>query len=218
MRKSRIFKILCLFISFYLVFTISNTIFGLGHSVFNFFSHKILISHRDHAEPFGCDESRPLPNRKIAIISASTPSVDNIKCAGGDLECSFVFYLPLASLAWRRLGYGTAVLITGDERLWKQDGHYLNFVYKTLIELGDVNVLFLPASDRDKTGLAQVGRLFVPDMEPHVGEPDTYMVMSDADIFPIINIYDLPSENFDIRVTNGKCCGPFRHKGEHLRS
>lgn len=165
--------------------------------------------------PFKCDELRPAPKKKIAVIAATTPTVDNERCAQGNQECSYAFYLPLTALAWRRLGFETAVILAGDDKPWKTQGTHLNSVYETLVGLGDVTVLFLPSSEDLKTAIAQVGRLFVADMEPFASQPDAYLVTSDADLFPIANIYDFESpQTNDVRLTNGHCCGSFEHNGE----
>ena len=65
--------------------------------------------------------------------------------------------------------------------------------------------------------MAQVGRAFVADMEPFANEPDTYILTSDADLFPIANIYDLDADTKDVRVTNAHCCDPYNYRRKKIR-
>ena len=163
-----------------------------------------------------CNEPRKLPEKKLVAISASTPALNSEACGSGSQECSYAFYLPLTALSWHRLNFSVVVLIAGDDKPWKANGTHLNHVYNTLTGLGFVDVVFLKTSPDMQTGIAQIGRLFVADLAPYSSSPDTYLVTSDADLFPVTNIYDIPKDVFDIRFTNGFCCDPFPHKGESI--
>ena len=155
---------------------------------------------------------------KVAVISASTPVNSDLKiCRDGLQECSYAFYLPLTALSWHRLNFSVVVLIAGDDKPWKVNGTHLNHVYNTLTGFGFVDVVFLKTSPDMQTGIAQIGRLFVADLEPYSSSPNTYIIASDADLFPIRNIYDLPKNGAaHVRLTNGFCCDKFTHRGESI--
>ena len=72
-------------------------------------------------------------NRKYAVFA--TTSVGNAESVG------FIFLLPLTTLAWKRIGFDSIVLIVGTESVWRSD-RLLNVVLNGLRRF-DAVVIFL---------------------------------------------------------------------------
>ena len=148
--------------------------------------------------------------KDYAIISASL---------GAELKhkYKYAFPLPLTVLAWRRVGFRCIVILVGTKDSWisKSGG---KLIYDKLIELEAI-VVFMEASEKSQTMISQVSRVFVPailGMDTRITN-DTYVITSDADLFPVNKqLYKL-TNNSDILSLNSDCCRPFNHKGKNYK-
>ena len=169
------------------------------------------------------------PNRKGYDVILSTPCL--VVLAGnqshkryavfssnwdGD-SFTYSFLLPLTTLAWRRIGYGSVVLIVGDLQKWRSTPAR-NHILESTLEQGAIVMFLQGAPSVNSVMLSQVGRLFAAAFVPFNGSSDSVLVTSDADIWPVkAATYDLPSGPTSIVSINAFCCGHFRHKGTAYR-
>ena len=162
--------------------------------------------------------NRKAPSQKYVVISVTTPVVGKEECAKGDTDCSYAFYLPLTALAWQRLNYSTFIFIVGSKQAWLDGESHLGFVYKTLTNMSNVFVEFLECPPDLQTSIAQISRLFAADSDffRTKSSEDVYLVTSDADLFPLQNIYDLPDPGYDVRVTDKLQVGRFLHQRDNI--
>ena len=130
---------------------------------------------------------------------------------------TYSFLLPLTTLAWRRIGYGSVVLIVGDLQQWRSTPTR-NHILESTLEQGAIVVFLQGTPLVNSVMLSQVGRLFAAAFVPFNGSSDSVLVTSDADIWPVKAVtYDLPSGRTSIVSINAFCCGYFRHNGTAYR-
>ena len=86
------------------------------------------------------------PNRKYAVFS--TTSAKHTDSLG------FIFMLPLAALAWKRIGFDSVVIIVGSEDVWNSDP-LLDMVLSSVRQL-DAVVIFLNAHPANSVMVSQV--------------------------------------------------------------
>ena len=130
---------------------------------------------------------------------------------------TYSFLLPLTALAWRRIGYGSVVLIVGELQKWRSTPAR-NHILESTLEQGAIVVFLQGAPSVNSVMLSQVGRLFAAALVPFNGSSDSVLVTSDADIWPMkAATYDLPSGRTSIVSINAFCCGYFRHNGTAYR-
>ncbi len=138
------------------------------------------------------------PGGKYAIYSCSTTQ--------GDVK-NYLFPLPLTALAWKRIGFGSIIIIVGDSKKWKTT--LLSHVYSNLQKL-DCVFVFLNISEQNEVMLSQTSRVLVANLL-NVSEKEPYLVTTDADMWPIREeIYRLP-QGKDVLLLNTGCCGSFQH-------
>ena len=149
------------------------------------------------------------PTDKVAVIAVTGPpylsSWSTVKYSK-----LFHLYLPFCVAAWKRIGYSTLIVVIGEPISWHHKGHYLNYVYKTLEKyfncwVGLHFVQVQPTSWISYVKVAQVIRLFAADLGPLKNKPNIYLVTNDADTLPLHDIYSLPNNSYDIRLST-----PFR--------
>ena len=129
----------------------------------------------------------------------------------------YSFLLPLTTLAWRRIGYGSVVLIVGNLQKWRSTPAR-NYILESTLEQGAIVVFLQGAPSGNSVMLSQVGRLFAAAFVPFNGSSDSVLVTSDADIWPVkAATYDLPSDRTSIVSINAFCCGYFKHKRTKYR-
>ncbi len=136
---------------------------------------------------------------KYAVFSCTTTQ--------GDVR-NYAFALPLTILAWRRIGFGSVIIISGEPTKWRTDP-ILSYVFRILRSLNAV-VIFLNVADDNEVMVSQTARLFACHFL-NSSSTDIYLVTSDADLWPINgDMYMLP-EDKDILSLNSDCCGSFDH-------
>ena len=130
---------------------------------------------------------------------------------------TYSFLLPLTTLAWRRIGYGSVVLIVGDLQKWRSTPAR-NHILESTLEQGAIVVFLQGVPSVNSVMLSQVGRLFAAAFVPFNGSSDSVLVTSDADIWPVkASTYDLSSGRSSVVSINAFCCGYFRHNGTAYR-
>lgn len=142
--------------------------------------------------------------RKYAVFSTTTENRDSL---------SFIFYIPLTVLAWKRIGFDSVVIVVGAKDEWDADP-LLYHVLSTARRL-DCVVIFLEPRPEKSVMISQVARIFAANIlrSTFRGIDDVYMVTSDADIWPIYgDVYNLPRGK-RILSLNSDCCSPFNHRG-----
>ena len=130
---------------------------------------------------------------------------------------TYSFMLPLTTLAWRRIGYGSVVLIVGNLKQWRNTPAR-NHILEGTLEQGAVVVFLQGAPAVNSVMLSQISRIFAAAFVPFNDSSDTVLVTSDADIWPVNDtIYNLPSGRMSIKSINAFCCGFFLHNGTDYR-
>ncbi len=120
-------------------------------------------------------EGHVKPGGKYAVYSCTTTQGDVMKCA---------FPLPLTALAWRRIGFGSIILLVGNSTKWIANP-VLSYVYSNLRKL-DCVLMFLNISYDNEIILSQTARLFAADLlNTYDSEYEPYLITSDADLWPI---------------------------------
>ena len=186
--------------------TINKT--ALTHSVLvqdnSGLSFKVLL-HDDRVLPWhNLTDVMQFKRRKYSVISTSTPTGDSIA------RYNYVFSVPLAILAWKRIGYGTIVLISGDRREWDRDP-CLKVIKQYMNDLKAITV-FLNVPDDNLIMLSQVSRIYAASILSEQLKEDDYLVTSDADLWPIDQVPYSLSQNKKILILNAGCCGSFKYK------
>ena len=145
-----------------------------------------------------------------AVFSSTTPGPQDYPMTDERLRYNYAFYLPLTVLSWSRLGFGSIVVLVGQESEWMKQNH-TRIIYKQLKAL-DAIVVFLPASAQNEVMLCQVARLFVPNMAPFRHWKGEILITSDSDLIPLSGkLYEIP-QGKEVTIVNSECCGTFRHK------
>ena len=169
-------------------------------------------------------------NEKFAIFSCATPKL---------LEgYSYVFYLPLTVLAWKRIGYRSLIVITGDsKRSWYQNP-ILNLVRKQL-ESQEVLIVFIEHSDQmmNPVFLSQFIRLFGAYIIEWPYPDHTVLCTTDTDLWPLdrehymygnklgnikqgpnsVSLINKNDNMAPVIVSNYLCCGDFVHNRQPYR-
>ena len=147
---------------------------------------------------------------RYAVFSSTTPGPQDHPETDGRLRYNYAFYLPLTVLAWSRLGFGSIVVLVGQESEWIKQNH-TRIIYEQLKALNTI-IVFLPGSPQNEVMLCQVARLFVPNMAPFRHWNDVILITSDSDLIPLSgNLYKIPKHK-EVTIINSECCGTFKHK------
>ena len=138
-----------------------------------------------------------------AIVSVSTPLDENY---------NYVFYVPLTILSWRRIGYGTILLISGSKQDWLNQP-VLKAVYMYAVKL-NASVTFLDSKPENRIMISQVSRLFAASLLQDKLHETDFLIISDIDLWPLnADMYVMNTGN-EILSLNSDCCGTFEHNGK----
>ena len=144
--------------------------------------------------------------RKFSVISASTPSKGSY---------NYVFYLPLTVRAWRRLGFGTLVILIGTLSEWTARPPLINIL--TELTRLKAAVVFVKGPQGSAVMLSQTCRLFAHNIFNTLSD-DVNLITSDADLWPLKKDIYLPPKGVKvIRSTNSACCGHFKYRNMMVR-
>ncbi|KAI0214037.1 hypothetical protein LSAT2_000856 [Lamellibrachia satsuma] len=145
--------------------------------------------------------------KRYAVFSANS----------NDNDYTYSFLLPLTAMTWRRIGYGSVVVIVGNLQEWR-DVPLTNHILESTLEQGATVVFLQGASAENSVMLSQTSRLFAAALIPFNDTSDTALVTSDADIWPMEeDLYSIQSNITSILSINAFCCGNFQHKGSSYR-
>ena len=143
-------------------------------------------------------------------------------CDSVSRDFAYSFFVPLTTLAWRRLGYGSIVLVVGELSVWTRSPLLQHILRYTLQQRGVV--VFLEAvSSQHVVMMSQCSRLFVSSLLSPVADLNSsLLITSDADIWPLrSNLFKVPA-SFDqltsVISVNAFCCAPFVHNGSNHRT
>ncbi len=116
----------------------------------------------------------------------------------------------MSVLAWKKIDFGSIILIAGDRKKWKTNP-VLHHVYLSLREL-DCVLIFLNISEQNEIMLSQNARLFAANLLPaNDADKEPYLITADADIWPIDRNTFLLPEGKAILSLNSDCCDTFNH-------
>ena len=76
--------------------------------------------------------------RKVyPVFSSTTPGPQDDPKTNERLRYTYAFYLPLTVLSWSRLGFGSMVVLVGQDSEWREQKH-TKIIYKQLQALGAI--------------------------------------------------------------------------------
>ena len=152
-----------------------------------------------------------------AVFGIGLDSFDNPRAV------SYLFYPPLSALAWKRIGYGTIVIIADTLDSWMAKPLHRH-VMRYLCNIQAV-VVFFPVPQEKAVMISQMSRMFAHVMMKNLlrlqGAPpeyDPYIVTADSDLWPFKRDM-FPSDTGtyqdvmpDIISLNHGCCAWFVHR------
>ncbi|XP_060594709.1 uncharacterized protein LOC132749050 [Ruditapes philippinarum] len=145
------------------------------------------------------------PWRWAVISIAVTPKMSK----------GYIFCLPLTVAAWKRIGWHTMIIITGEIEQWKNSS-ILNIVKQTTLDIDNTARFIMMPVTHNPVSYAQVSRSFVVAFADWLN-PDDIVMTSDIDIVPLKGeFYDKVRGN-EIFILNADCCGSFRWKDKTVR-
>jgi hypothetical protein len=140
--------------------------------------------------------------KKYVLISCSTST---------SIEF-YMFHIPLAVLAWLRIGFEPVVLIVSSDLNMTN-----KFTAKSVEFLKSLNISvhFVKADVGYEILTAMVIRLFAGSI-PLFNNED-FILTTDVDLIPIRKAYYKIDSNFDIHIWNALCCGTFLHDNKLIQ-
>ena len=142
--------------------------------------------------------------KRVCVMSVNVNSPEN-----------YIFHLPIAALAWKRIGFEPLILIVHSNmsdmsRLDMKTIEYLNQL--------DIRIFYVETTPSYEKITAMIVRLFIGLLPGSLIDDNDFILTSDTDLYPIkssyYNIYSLFSEK--ILIWNAYCCGYFNYKGEQF--
>lgn len=106
----------------------------------------------------------------------------NIAVLSSDVNPFYSFFVPLASMAWRRCGWQPLCLLIGNENQWK-DHPNASYSLKIVRERGDLIEFVSPAPGYRVSTTAQLVRLLASAST--LVEDVDYLITSDIDMLPL---------------------------------
>lgn len=108
------------------------------------------------------------PSRKYAVLSS-------------DIHNNYSFFVPLATRAWKRLGWTPLCILVGSKEAWKENSR-AGFVLSET-DPKDIALFTLPAEGYRVSTTAQLVRLLAASI-PKIKDTD-YLLTSDIDMIPL---------------------------------
>ena len=142
--------------------------------------------------------------KKICVMSVNANSPEN-----------YIFHLPIAALAWKRIGFEPLILIVHSNmsdmnQLDKKTIDYLNQL--------EIKIFYVETSPSYEKITAMIVRLFIGILPGSLIDDNDFVLTSDTDLYPVkssyYNLYSLSSEK--ILIWNAYCCGNFKFKSEEF--
>ena len=125
------------------------------------------------------------PQERYAVISANMPAINSAQ------TIKYFYDLPIATLAWNRIGFGSFVIITGDKdelELPVNKAIVDELLRQSRENKFSLTLLFVQCDDAHlRIGTGQMSRLFATNyMREHADKlAQTYFIATDADLLPI---------------------------------
>lgn len=144
----------------------------------------------------------------IVVISAAVPNT--LHTTNPD-AWSYVFYLPLTAKTWEKIGFHVNVILVIDfSSIQPAAEKQLRFVLSQLFEhRKHVSIIYVNVKSSLKIRFSQVLRMYASHMGNfHV---DSFLLMSDSDLWPIQKSRLIIDSNRSVLITNSECCGNFTH-------
>lgn len=142
---------------------------------------------------------------QFAIFSSTLPSKVSFK---------YVFFLPLTVKAWRRVGYGSLILLVGSYRQWMVE-RATRYIIERLENL-DTGIAFIKSPSHNVSMLlSQVLRLYAAHLFSEM-PPTDFFLTTDADLWPLSQKYYSHLSKYELIVTNSLCCGQFPYKKKNI--
>ena len=152
-------------------------------------------------------EANNLTFQRYVVISSAIPHNGSDRMTRSRF-LGFLFYLPLTSLSWRRLGYLPVIYIVGKKSDWNTIP-VLQVVRDECKRVG-ARVIIIENNSRYQITITQVIRLYASSTD-FFQNKDGFILTSDADLWPIHTSLFTQSctghEDTHITVYNYKCCG-----------
>lgn len=149
-------------------------------------------------------EGKIKSSRNYAVFSVSTDYINAL---------DYIFYLPLTTLAWKRIGFDSVILVVGSSNESLLDP-LIRYVLSRCLELEAV-LIYIYSPPGYALTISQFGRLFAANIlstKFHDTEW-VYLIASDVDFWPLqSDIYRLRSD-MAILSLNVNCCAQFLHNG-----
>lgn len=145
-----------------------------------------------------------------AVFGSNTPNGESYR------SYDYAYQLPMAALAWERIGFKSIVLIVGSRCEWDNEPA-LRHVLTALEARQSVTVIFVSAPLEQRPLLSQTGRIFAANLPEFPGKPYDYVVTSDADLWPLHREHFIHQPGKNVVLVHSLCCGFFDWKGKTYR-
>jgi hypothetical protein len=152
------------------------------------------------------DESWTYLSENTSKQSEETKKYVLMSCSTSTSIEFYMFHIPLAALAWLRVGFEPLVLIVSSDLNMTN-----KFTTKSVQFLKSMNVKvqFVKADEGYEILTSMVIRLFAGTISLFGNED--FILTTDVDLIPIRQSYYKMDANFDVHIWNAFCCGTFFH-------
>lgn len=126
----------------------------------------------------------------------------------------YTFYLPLASLAWKKIGYSPIVFLVSS------NFNDINYLSKKTIDFLDeigVQTVKIKSIDGYQKLTSKLSRIFSGFVNDKIINENDYIITSDADLIPINKAYYQVNDIEKITVWNSDCCKSFDVEGNSIK-
>ncbi|CAF3352995.1 unnamed protein product [Rotaria sp. Silwood1] len=148
-------------------------------------------------------------SKQYAFVSCSIHSTIEAYC----------FYMPMVTLAWRRLGYEVIVILVGDFiNLNNTKPDDIQLVIKYVHAFGGKTLEFQSPQDYAMK-ISQTIRLFIGFLPLNFVNDDDYFIITDSDLLPLHREQYMLEKGYpDGFIVNRYCCGFFfrRNRSYHM--
>lgn len=147
-----------------------------------------------------------LPDRRFAIFACSIHAT----------TLAYSFYAPITAAAWKRVGYETIVVFTGDFTISNALSHRLNLTRAYLKRIG-AYIVDVQCNKSYAVKISQLVRVFSGFLPDTIVRDNDDIITGDSDLMPLrISDYQ-PTNKTDGFIFNAFCCGSFQRRGRSYR-
>lgn len=152
------------------------------------------------------DSSKTGTSDRYAIFSCSIHSTND----------AYIFYAPILVAAWRRVGYETIIVFTGDFTKENVLTAHLNLSRLYLKQLA-AQVFDFQCPEAYATKASQIVRVFSGFLPNSIVQDNDDIISSDSDLMPLGEDLYRPKANTDGFIYNAHCCGTFQRRQKTYR-